>query len=39
MQRLVPAVAALMLTGASKQAASKAYMIAELTITDAAAFQ
>ncbi|MCW3849580.1 DUF1330 domain-containing protein [Sphingomonas sp. LB-2] len=39
MKRVGLAIAALMLTGASTQAAPKAYMIAELTVTDAAAFQ
>lgn len=39
MKRIGLIVAALMLTGASTQATPKAYMIAELTVTDAAAFQ
>ena len=39
MRKIGLAVAALMLTGASTQATPKAYMIAALTVTDAAAFQ
>lgn len=39
MKRLALIAAGLILTGASTQAAPKAYMIAELTVTDAAAFQ
>ena len=39
MKRIGLAVAAMLLMGASTQAAPKAYMIAELTVIDAAAFQ
>lgn len=39
MKRIGLAAAALMLTGASTQTVPKAYMVAELTVTDADAFK